>query len=445
MFHCITSNMKEKSSGLYILPLFDLYMIVFVRAHHLRSEGVRHLLWCCTWRSTCRSSRSPWGRLLPPRRWAVSGKNAQINSKSSTVLTNSRNLVLGKWYASSLMFDVHAHFLDFFTKTWVFDTLDVFVASACRCWWMVTRMLNRMVNLCRDSRWASRSASLQICGIPRRAVTMSWRGFVIECTECMPALSLSLSLSVSVDPSEKNAFKIFLSPTVCALSQYFQIDDSCLVFFHMHRWTWTCITSEWDSSQADDWKRMKTIHIERWWHHIHMLCLFSQKNTLGVCGSAQEMTDSRRKLIYEDVLEVMQLSETLKSLAQFLHWPCECCVMPCILRQYPKLHCGWFGEAWHFRRRVPKSERFVTFVTGNGFRFCLFVVFFCGCVTDAFIVAFFFCFFLSILRNLISGKVSIKTMDISVAHSLHGSERCAMLTHSSILLCWFMNGTPLAC
>ena len=65
---------------------------------------------------------------------------------------------------------------------------------------------------------------------------------------------------------------------------------------------------------------------------------------------------------------------------------------------------------------------------------CLFVVFFCGCVTDAFIVAFFL-FFLSILRNLISGKVSIKTMDISVAHSLHGSERCAMLTHSSILLC----------
>lgn len=47
--------------------------------------------------------------------------------------------------------------------------------------------------------------------------------------------------------------------------------------------------------------------------------VFFPKNTLSVCGSAQEMTDSRRKLIYEDVLEVMQLSETLKSLAQFLH------------------------------------------------------------------------------------------------------------------------------
>lgn len=280
MFHCITSNMKEKSSGLYILPLFDLYMIVFVRAHHLRCEGVRHLLWCCTWRSTCRSSRSPWGRLLPPRRWAVSGKNAQINSKSSTVLTNSRNLVLGKWYASSLMFDVHAHFLDFFTKTWVFDTLDVFVASACRCRWMVTRMVNRMVNLCRDSRWASRSASLQICGIPRRAVTMSWRGFVIECTECMPALSLSLTLCVSW-PNRKKRFQD-LSISHCLRSFSIFSDWWFLpCFFHMHRlWTWTCITSEWDSSQADDWKRMKTIHIERWWHHIHMLCLFSQKTLL---------------------------------------------------------------------------------------------------------------------------------------------------------------------
>lgn len=115
---------------------------------------------------------------------------------------------------------------------------------------------------------------------------------------------------------------------------------------------------------------------------------------------------------------------------------CECCVMPCILRQYPKLHCGWFGEAWHFRRRVPKSERFVTFVTGNGFRFlfvCCFLLWLCyRCLHCC---VFFLGFFLSILRNLISGKVSIKTMDISVAHSLHGSERCAMLTHSSILLC----------
>ena len=103
------------------------------------------------------------------------------------------------------------------------------------------------VKLCRDSRWASRSASLQICGIPRRAlrcaegvlstsvrsVCRSFQSFIQRKSQFLNSISLSLSFSFSFCPltQQKNALKIFLSLTLCALCQSFQIDDSCLVFF----------------------------------------------------------------------------------------------------------------------------------------------------------------------------------------------------------------------